>query len=432
VWWADLRSLLGPVLSYWAAVGIGMGCFTGLWGLAIGFVGDDGQVVAALVSATALGTALGQACALLRVRTWVVLGIAVATYGSLATLVTASVMGDARDAGVLLVVVGMFLPFFAVAGLLSLRTSVLSVFALFTPLTWIVASILLAAEQLTPGAANWLAGDKLGIWNALTAPILALGVGLSVGYLALRERHRLRRWMTARAAGDEPTIRRVRGSSLRAAAGGCGSLLATAVLVLAVSFGTGLLSPYLFRSAPADDGPPVEQPDPAPAPAPEPRPSSGQDWEKAEQIAQQVGRSLLFLLLLVLLTVVGGLVFGPPGRRSVAMELLRHPPPTTPPSERVASAWRLCEVALADAGVERFPGDTAAAQVARAREKLPAGLNLESLAEVAQIADRARFGLGLDPQDELRARRHAEMAYQSVWEVLSELDRIRAIYRWSL
>ena len=39
---------------------------------------------------------------------------------------------------------------------------------------------------------------------------------------------------------------------------------------------------------------------------------------------------------------------------------------------------------------------------------------------------------GLDPQDELRARRNAEMAYEAVWQVLSEWDRVRAVFRWSL
>jgi hypothetical protein len=69
---------------------------------------------------------------------------------------------------------------------------------------------------------------------------------------------------------------------------------------------------------------------------------------------------------------------------------------------------------------------------ARAEAALPKGLNVQPLHEVAEIADRVRFGLGLDPVDEMRARRSAEMAYQAVWEALGEWDKVRAVYRWNL
>jgi hypothetical protein len=81
-----------------------------------------------------------------------------------------------------------------------------------------------------------------------------------------------------------------------------------------------------------------------------------------------------------------------------------------------------------DLGVERFPGDSAR----RALPMLPRGLNTEPLLESAEIADRAAYGLGLDPLDETRARRNAEMAYQAVWDTLSEWAKIAAIYRWDL
>jgi hypothetical protein len=141
---------------------------------------------------------------------------------------------------------------------------------------------------------------------------------------------------------------------------------------------------------------------------------------------------MMFLLLIVILSLLGILVFGPPLRRSLLLSWVRRPPLPTPPSARVEGAWRLVEVALGDLGVERQPGDTAARAVERARERLPRTLNLDPLVEAAEIADRVRFGLGLDPLDEMRARRNAEMAYQAVWEGLGELDKIRAVYRWNL
>ncbi len=151
-----------------------------------------------------------------------------------------------------------------------------------------------------------------------------------------------------------------------------------------------------------------------------------------QEVMKDVGLSLFFLFLMVFLGLIGLFVFGPPLRRSLLLSTLRRPPFRQTPTHRVEHAWRITEVALGDLGVEQHPGDTASALVRRALPRLPPGLNTEPLLETAEIADRVRYGLGLDPQDEMRARRNAEMAYQAVWDALTEWQKVRAVYRWTL
>ncbi|MCA9490473.1 MAG: hypothetical protein KC621_11135 [Myxococcales bacterium] len=158
----------------------------------------------------------------------------------------------------------------------------------------------------------------------------------------------------------------------------------------------------------------------------------GDRSEQMREVMKNVGISLFFLLMMVLLTLVGLFVFGPPLRRSVLLAALRRPPGAQTPSHRVEHAWRITAVALGDLGIETFPGDTATAHALRATQELPKGLNTAPILECAEIADRVRYGLGLDPQDEMRARRNAEMGYQAVWQTLSEWQKVRAVYRWDL
>jgi hypothetical protein len=151
-----------------------------------------------------------------------------------------------------------------------------------------------------------------------------------------------------------------------------------------------------------------------------------------KEAVRSTGISLFFLVLMVLLTLLGLVVFGPPVRRTVWLSLLRRPLGDPSPSDRVRHAWRVTEIALGDLGVERLPGDSATMLARRALPMLPKGLNTEPILETAEIADRAAFGVGLDPLDESRARRNAEMAYQAVWDTLSEWAKVAAIYRWEL
>jgi hypothetical protein len=520
---ADIRALSWPIFTYWGTLLLSLGLFT-LITAVDGAIreSEDVLAVASLWIVTVLGVLFGQLCALTGIRTWLVLAAGALTEGGLIALFTwrfANIEDFEKDPlAIILFLLWFFFPFFSVAGLLSLRTSLFQIFALFAPLVWITSSILYVAQYMTDSASRWFAGDKWAVWDVVTAPILLLGVGLSVAYLASRERHRIYRWMTGAGAAEATTMRRLRGSAVGATATGCGSILMVGLLVMAVTVGTGLLAPYLWRTEESEDGRPGDAPaDSEPGEQEEPKPprkdsdgdgvpdkkerrdgtdpndpdsdgdglTDGQEqrqgtdplesdtdgdglqdgaehpngtsptepdtdgdglsdaedpatpWqgpprEHVEEALRSAGISLFFLILLTLLTLLGLLVFGPPLRRSLLLQHLRRPLLPTPPTARVAHAWRLCEVALGDLGLELEPGDTPHTVVSKAVARLPAGLNLESLVETAEITQRVRHGLGLDPQDEERARRHAEMAYQSVWDALSEWDKVRAVYRWNL
>ncbi|MEQ1501415.1 MAG: hypothetical protein ABMB14_04250 [Myxococcota bacterium] len=508
---ADARALAWPILTYWGTLGVAMALFCAVVLVFEGVTADTTYVLTAMATATIGGIAFGQGCAVLRIRTWLVVGAGGAVYAALfgAAMYVTTITAMPLLVGAVALVWFLF-PFFAVSGLLSLRTSMLQVFALFAPLVWFTASILYVAENVTGGAGRWFAGDKWAVWDVLTAPILLVAIGLSVAYLAGRERHRVHRWSTAAVAPEGASIRRIRGSAIGASASGCGTLASVGVLVLVATVATGLLAPSLGQSDPDDDGHRRESPaDPRPGErdtdgdgvpdrqerrdhtdpdeadtdhdglgdgaeklkGSDPRdPDTDGDGlrdgdegpngtsptdadtdhdgvadpddpqtvrpplptEPLEQAARHVGLSLLFLLLLVLLSLVVILVFGPPFRRSAVLGWLRRPWLPHPPTDRVAHAWRLCEVALGDLGVEQLPGDTARTLVARALPRLPAGIDTQALVECAEIADRVKYGLGIDPVDEMRARRGAEMAYQGVWEALGEWDKVRAVYRWNL
>lgn len=516
---ADARALAAPIVSYWGMLLLSSGLFTVLLGIGGDLDSEkDLWIIGCLLSATVVGVLFGQICALARVRSWVVLAIGLATLTAL-FLVLMGLEGheeqlERRGLSMLFEFLSAFFflfPLFAVSGLLSLRTSVFAVFALFAPLAWFTSSILYISQELTGTVARWFAGDKWAIWDVATAPVLLLGVGLSLLYLTGRERHRIYRWMTGPEAAEGALVRRVRGSAAGATATGCGTIVAVALLAVILSVGTGLLAPYLWRSEPAPEGEPDERGSHAPSEGPdrdgdgvsdeqeardgtdpdspdsdgdglqdgqekkmgsdpqlpdtdgdglrdgdEPAngtsPTSadtdgdgtgdaedpggplgtGPGGERIVEAARDAGLSLFFLLLLVLLVLLGLLVFGPPLRRSMLLQALRSPPLPTGPSLRVESAWRLCEIALGDLGVSPVPGDTPQSLVDKAIAQLPRGTNSESLREIAEIAVRARYGLGLDPADEERAVRQAEMAYQAIWEALSEWDKVRAIYRWGL
>ncbi len=504
-WLADLRALLWPLGTYWAVLVLSMALFTSLICLREGVGGDDLYITAVLWAACGLGVAFGQACALARLRTWLVLLLGALVSAGLFAGMSIAVYTGIAPLGVAFAVLWLLFPFFAVSGLLSLRTSTVQIFSLFAPMVWITGSIIYLAEE-SGTVGRWFDGDKWAIWDLFTAPVLAVGVVLMLAYLASREKHRLYRWMTAAAAPEQATLTRVKGSALGAAASGCGTTVVVLLLALVLTVGTGVLAPFLWRTGPRDRGEPDDDPpkerdsdgdgvpdkqerrdgtdpknpdtdgdglddgqernhgsdpkdpdtdgdglkdgdEPRNGTSPtnpdtdgdgigdaeDPDPTQGDDpREQLEEIVKQAGLSLLFLFLIVFLSLLAIFVFGPPLRRTLLLQHLRRPIGSPPPTRRVEHAWRLVEVALGDLGVERYPGDTAISLVDRAIPELPPALNVEPLRHAATIVDRVRYGLGLDPHDEEHARRSAEMAYQAVWDVLGEWDKVRAVYRWTL
>lgn len=183
------------------------------------------------------------------------------------------------------------------------------------------------------------------------------------------------------------------------------------------------------------DGPPPppqrgcnkeEQP-PPPAEQP-PEPSTPQ--EQVVEAVKNTGISLIFLILMVGLTVAGLFVFLPPLRRTLLIHHLRRPLWPVPPTRQVQLNWRLVEVVLRDAGVHRRPGDTASTLAQRAAAQLQAsGVDPEPILAAAEIADRVVYGYGLNPDDTDKALRLSQMAYEAVWETLTERQKLFAVYR---
>jgi len=136
------------------------------------------------------------------------------------------------------------------------------------------------------------------------------------------------------------------------------------------------------------------------------------------------------LILILFMAAIGLVVFIPPMRRNMLLRHLRKPLWPVPPTRQVLLAWRVVEIALADIGVRRRPGDSAEALAKRAIEALPPDIDHTALVRCAKLTDRVLFGLGVDPTDPEEARRTAEMTYQSVWEVLGEGARLWAVYRF--
>lgn len=654
--WANARALAWPIIGYWGVSFLTMGLFTALVVLFHGPSGANLFVLGSLWAAAVLGVGFGQVCALTRLRMPFVVLVGGLVSAGLFVATGATAM-SAGAVGLFFAIMWLLFPFFAVSGLLSLRTSSFQVFALFTPMVWVTACILTVAEQ-TGSVDRWFDGQKWAVWDLFTAPILAAGIFLAVAWMASRELHRLHRWSNAPEGALEPTTRRLKGSALAAGAGGCGTLLVAAGLVLVLSLGTGLLAPYLWRTQRVkDDGrehrrtdhrtddtdepkDPLFEDDEPPEPPPERRPkdtdgdgvpdrrerkagtdpgnpdsdgdgltdgherrmgtdpqqadsdgdgaddgqeqragtnptdegsrpqkgqgkrprpqpgggggggggadqdgdgvsdeqerrdgtdpgdpdtdddglTDGADGEPGrqgggeqtgggeqgggeqtgggeqgggeqgggggeqgggeqggggeqaggeqgggggggqggggsrrgkgeggrqqtpddppedpvEEVVRSTGVSLFFVALMTALTLAGLAVFGPPLRRTVVLAVLRRRWFRPGPSDSVRHAWRLTEIALGDLGVERLPGDSATALATRAVGQLPPGLETGPLLAAAAAADRAEYGLGLDPHDEAHSRRNADMAYQAVWETLSEWARVAAIYRWDL
>lgn len=436
--WADVTSLAIPLVAYAVATGSGLVIVTASILLMDGGPLDAAGigVLAGIWLATLGGVALGQLTALLRLRTWAVVtgfgfSVILTTF-----LIAAVAINELETLGILLIVTAFLGPFFFVSGHLSLSTNA-GLPSLFAPVVWLTTAILIVAEKRGNDAA-WFGGDKWAIWDIATAPILGFGVLCALVFLASREQHRLHRWRNdpiAPVPSDTAPERAVR----RAGAGiGCGGVLALVALALVLTVASALAAPYLWRSEEDTDGEPdtdpVEQPGDPDRTDAEPRPDDGTadggdgPGERIQRAAEQAGASLIALILILALLLAGLAVFGPPLRRMVLLQHLRRPFWPVSPTRRVAQHWRLAEIALGDGGVPRQPGDDAAGLVGRARDQL-AFVDADALLRCAEIADRVAYGIAIQPQDVMTARRAAEMTFQTVWDELSEWERFKAMYR---
>lgn len=447
-WWLDAKALAVPLAAYWGALGIGMALFLAVVVLMTNQGPQDLFLMASLVGGCAISVALGQALALLRLRTWTILAIGSVSWGALLLAAGVAIETVGEDLAGPLIILLFLGPFWALAGVWSLRTQG-ALLATWAPLMWLVVRILVIAEN-RGSAQNWFDGNKWAVWDVLTAPVLLLGVVLMLIYLVSRELHRLHRWRFGPGGPDLPRTERL-DSARRSRLGiGCGGVLALAMLALVLTVATALVAPYLWRTAPEDEGDPnhqsqsqSEQPSEGKE---QPNQDSQQDsgdgqgqgdgeaeektpQERMQEALRQGAAAVVNLLLLLLLALAILVVFGPPIRRQLLLTHLRRSFWPVPPTREIEQSWRLVELVLADHGVHRQPQETRLALAERAKAELD-DMDHLPLERCAEVADRVTYGLGLRPDDSMMARRAAEMAFQTLWERLSELGKIRANYRW--
>lgn len=454
--WGDLRSLAVPVATWWLTTVVAFALFSAVILVTEGPKPENFVILGIFGGATALGGVFGQACGLLRLRTWVVVVLGMMGSGALFALTAAMV--SLGEVAVLMGLVAFLFPFFAVTGWWSLTPNG-AMLSTFTPLVYIIGTVITVASA-TGSDARWLAGEKWAIWDIFTLPVLVLGVVGVLAFLASRESHRLHHWQNL-GAPTLVTTERKAGSRLGGWLRGAGTLVVLGMLGLALTVGSAVLAPYLWRTGPAEEGDGNAPPQPRqgeqrgtegepqegregePEPerrksrggagggeSPERQPGSPMTPEEMQESARKAGVSVLFLLLFALLALLAIAVFGPPLRRTLLLTHMRRPLWPVPPTRHVQQSWWLVEVALADLDVPHHPGDSAGTFAHRAVGHLPPALLVDPILEVAAVADRVAYGLGLQPDDTMRARRQAEMAYEAVWSQLTEGQKIRAMYRW--
>jgi hypothetical protein len=453
--WLDAKALALPLGVYWTSLLFGLAMFSAIVFTTQAWTTETTAAVTGIWIAAVGGVALGQALTLLRLRGAVALALMAGVFGLLYTLTASALFVPSVAAGPMLgivVVIVLFLaPWFVASGHFSLSTNG-GMFATLAPIVFIVGSILLVSED-TGSLARWQAGDKWAVWNVFTALILGAGVVLVLVFLASREIHRLHRWRYNPAGPDLAQGASQEGLAPGRAMPGWGGLLVLLALGAFLTVGSAFVAPYLWRTGDGDNGSDASADSQSSGRG---GGSSAEDGgrdgqrgtsghqggdasdgqgvggehlsEQARRAAEQASFSLLMLMAMLLLALLSLLVFGPPLRRMFLLQHLRHPFWPVPPTRRVRQHWRLVEIALGDLGHTRHPGDSATSLARRAVGRVDM-VDPESLLRCAEIADRVSYGLSVQPQDTMLARRTAEMTYQTVWEELTEAQKFRAMYR---
>ncbi|MBN2797854.1 MAG: DUF4129 domain-containing protein [Deltaproteobacteria bacterium] len=255
--WAYARSLILPVGAYWGATAVSFGIFAAAIVFTEGGTDENLGILAMFGVATAVGVLLGQLAALARVRTWFFFTTAGISWliGMAAAGYLTSALGDVA---ILFAVFAFLVPIFAIAGLWSLRVH-MGLLATWGPAMYITGTIIAISEH-NGSDAQWFAGNKWAIWDVMTAPVLLLGVGLVVLYLASRELHRLSLWRFGPGGPDVPAVDAAAKVKRARALPGCGGVFILGVLIAVLTVAAALVSPYLWRTGPGDrDGDGGEQ-----------------------------------------------------------------------------------------------------------------------------------------------------------------------------
>jgi hypothetical protein len=427
--WQQLREAAVPVVMYHLLLLFSLASFCGVV-LVTEFSAGSAVVVVFLAVTTVIGTLMGQIMAFLRIRTWVAIAVGGVCWGLAfgLGLATSAVLGEVA---VFVFLFLFMLPIAMTGGLWSLETH-RATWSIWLPMVYTSATAIIWAEK-TGLDAQWRAGDKWAVWDALSLGVFGVTVILTLIYLVTRETHRLALWKRGPTAPLQPTIKETGANRPRITPFG---LVTIAALTVAVTLMTALVSPYLWRTG--DGGsepsnPPTEQP------AEPDAPSEDSEWmraakelgEKVVEAAKQAGGSICSLLALAVLAVLGMLIAGPPLRRLFVIRHLQSPFWGVTNTTRIEMGWQLVEIALADAGVDVRAGEDAAGLARRAQPTLSqlSAVDVHGLEDAAEVIDRVRFGLGVGPKDVATMQRFSRWTYDTVWERLTDLQQVKCMYR---
>jgi hypothetical protein len=431
-WRDQLRAALRPILAYHLTLVWAFVCFVTVVLLSEGGGQDHLLFLTVTGSTSVVGVLLGQAAALAGIRTWLLV-----LFGGACWIMgfATSVAGRGSDVATIAFMLLFMLPIAMTGGAWSLATN-RALFSAWLPLMYATAAVIVWAD-FTDADDAWFRGDKWAIWDAPELLILGGTLALFLLFLAARESHRLALWQRGPTAPLQPSLAEKGQARPRLTLLG---YLMLGALALTLTFGTAVVSPYLWRTGEGGDNPddavPREQTE---ADAPEEEEPGDMSWlegvgralQQALDAAQEASGALCSVLTVLLLLLAGWLSGWRPVRRLVLLRHLRDPLWPVSPTQRIENGWRLVEIALGDAGVVARPGEDAASLARRARPVLEAlsPVEVHGLEDAAAVADRVRFGLGVQPGDVDTMVRFSRWTADTVWERLGDRRQVGAIYR---
>ncbi len=426
----QLRAAIWPVVSYHLALAWSFLCFVAVMALTSNMDAPSVAILAGLAVTTLFGVLIGQGLAFFGVRGWLLL-----VFWAGCWTFSVAIGVALGDVGAPIALVLFILPMAATGGAWSLATN-RALHATWMPLLYATAAVISWADYADTDD-NWFAGEKWAVWSAPSLAMMGVTLGLLLLFLVTRESHRLALWQRGPTAPLQPS--RAESGAARTRLTPLGALLLLGGALL-LTVATALVSPYLWRTAPGGDQPDddvVAQPAQDDA-TEEVDPSDG-EWakrvgermEQATEAAKQAAGVVCPLLTLALLALAGVIAGWRPLRRLLLLRHLREPLWEVSPTTRVEQGWRLVEIALGDVGVHPRPGEDAAALARRARPVLEAlsPVEVHGLEDAAAVADRVRFGLGVQPGDVETMTRFARWTVDTVWERLGDTRQLGALYR---
>ena len=457
--WGQAKEALVLMTIYWVWVLYAYGIFVLAIAVTESIGGDDIAFLTAFGLATVGGMLLGQLCAFVGVRSWVLVTLG-ALMWALFFLVLAgggyAFMSNQIVAAIVIAVVFLG-PVAMTGGLWSLETN-RALWSTWLPMVWTVGACLIWIEKKV-GIGAWEQGAKHEVWDVISLVMFVPSVGLFLLYLVTRETHRLATWKRGPTAPLTPKIEERGVSRPRLTIGGLVALMALAV---AVAGATALVAPYLWRTgAPDEHGPETtasgegereptqqernqgdrkgKQGDPNERNGKPKESDAGPEvpggvkemMKKMGEAAKEAAGTLCSLITVAILALIGALLAYRPLKRLFVIRHLRDPLWDVAPSTRIDQCWRLVEIALGDAGVHVRPGEDAAGLARRAAPVLKAlsPVEVHGFADVAEVADRVRFGLGVGADDVAIIERFSRWVLDTVWERLDDKAQIVAMYR---